>query len=217
VPSTSPRAQGVPHLKLQPRSAGRFRYAGGPRRRARSRHLDDHAVGPRHWGKPRGLPWWCSEAPEAFNGPDPVYVSLAPELTELMGKRNLRGPPLPWTNGYKREFRFRTGSASKESLGIGPRPEAAHRGSYLVSDRSTASLSSASSSSSDSYMHQLAWSSSGSAPHSGHGSSVTQWRASCFELFEPPMPPFFTSRSLVPGGCLCAASKHICRCPYKPT
>lgn len=40
----------------------------------------------RGWG-PGGhdLHWWCTGSPEAHNGPDPVYVSYRPELTELMG------------------------------------------------------------------------------------------------------------------------------------
>ncbi|WP_443077599.1 hypothetical protein [Streptomyces sp. SP17BM10] len=41
----------------------------------------------RGWG-PGGhdLHWWCTGSPEAHGGPDPVYVSYRPELTELMGK-----------------------------------------------------------------------------------------------------------------------------------
>lgn len=43
----------------------------------------------RHWG-PAGedFHWWCSEAPEAFTSKVPVYRSLEPELTQLMGKKN---------------------------------------------------------------------------------------------------------------------------------
>jgi len=40
----------------------------------------------RGWG-PGGhdLQWWCTGSPDAHVGPDPVYVSYRPELTELMG------------------------------------------------------------------------------------------------------------------------------------
>jgi hypothetical protein len=41
----------------------------------------------RGWG-PGGhdLSWWCTSSPEAHGGGEPVYVSYAPELTELMGQ-----------------------------------------------------------------------------------------------------------------------------------
>ena len=41
----------------------------------------------RHWG-PAGedFHWWCTEAPEAFSAPDAVYVSLADEITALVGE-----------------------------------------------------------------------------------------------------------------------------------
>lgn len=40
----------------------------------------------RHWG-PAGeeFHWWCTEAPEAFVGRQPVYLSNADELRELIG------------------------------------------------------------------------------------------------------------------------------------
>jgi hypothetical protein len=31
--------------------------------------------------------WWCTEAPEAFSGAEPVYRSMAPELRKMLGKR----------------------------------------------------------------------------------------------------------------------------------
>ncbi|MCU1492662.1 MAG: hypothetical protein JWO62_426 [Acidimicrobiaceae bacterium] len=42
----------------------------------------------RHWG-PAGeeFHWWCTEAPEAFTSAHAVYVSLADELIELVGRR----------------------------------------------------------------------------------------------------------------------------------
>ncbi|HVM64898.1 MAG TPA: hypothetical protein VMU14_08565 [Acidimicrobiales bacterium] len=40
----------------------------------------------RHWGEGGfEFHWWCTEAPEAFTGADPVYVSMADELEELVG------------------------------------------------------------------------------------------------------------------------------------
>jgi hypothetical protein len=84
------RRQGVPHLKLQPEVCWQV-----PVRREDLVDELGHVTSTvtqwdrRHWGEAgEDFHWWCSEAPEAFNGPDPVYVSLAPELTELMGKRN---------------------------------------------------------------------------------------------------------------------------------
>ncbi len=45
----------------------------------------------RHWGDGGDeFHWWCTEAPEAFTAPDPVYVSLAAELTALVGKEIYR-------------------------------------------------------------------------------------------------------------------------------
>jgi hypothetical protein len=84
------RRQGVPHLKLQPEVCWQV-----PVRREDLVDELGHVTSTitqwdrRHWGEAgEDFHWWCSEAPEAFEGPDPVYVSLAPELTELMGKRN---------------------------------------------------------------------------------------------------------------------------------
>lgn len=40
----------------------------------------------RHWG--RGgteFHWWCTEAPEAFRSPSPVFVSMRAELVEMVG------------------------------------------------------------------------------------------------------------------------------------
>ena len=42
----------------------------------------------RHWGDGgQEFHWWCTEAPEAFVGRDPVYRSMRDELIELVGKR----------------------------------------------------------------------------------------------------------------------------------
>jgi hypothetical protein len=40
----------------------------------------------RHWGEGgEEFHWWCTEAPEAFIGAEPVYVTLRDELVELVG------------------------------------------------------------------------------------------------------------------------------------
>ena len=39
-----------------------------------------------HWGAGGAeFHWWCTEAPEAFGGDEPVYVSMAGELAALVG------------------------------------------------------------------------------------------------------------------------------------
>ncbi len=41
----------------------------------------------RHWGGGgEEFHWWCTEAPEAFTGHDPVYVSMRNELTAMAGE-----------------------------------------------------------------------------------------------------------------------------------
>lgn len=43
------------------------------------------------WGEGgEDFAWWCTEAPEAFTGADPVYVSLAEELRLMLGKKLYR-------------------------------------------------------------------------------------------------------------------------------
>lgn len=45
----------------------------------------------RHWGAGGAeFFWWCTEAPEAFTGGAPVYLSLRDELVGLVGKRVYR-------------------------------------------------------------------------------------------------------------------------------
>jgi hypothetical protein len=42
----------------------------------------------RHWGEGGyEFHWWCTEAPEAFVGREPVYRTMREELVELVGKR----------------------------------------------------------------------------------------------------------------------------------
>ncbi len=41
----------------------------------------------KHWGEGGDeFHWWCTEAPEAFNGSRAVYETLRPELTAMVGK-----------------------------------------------------------------------------------------------------------------------------------
>jgi hypothetical protein len=45
----------------------------------------------RHWGAGgHEFHWWCTEAPEAFTSGEPVYVTMAQELAELVGPRIYR-------------------------------------------------------------------------------------------------------------------------------
>jgi hypothetical protein len=42
----------------------------------------------RHWGGGgEEFAWWCTEAPEAFIGHDPVYVSMRTELETMAGTK----------------------------------------------------------------------------------------------------------------------------------
>ncbi|HEY6426405.1 MAG TPA: hypothetical protein VIX84_04155, partial [Acidimicrobiales bacterium] len=42
----------------------------------------------RHWGAGgREFHWWCTEAPDAFVGSQPVYREMQAELTELVGAK----------------------------------------------------------------------------------------------------------------------------------
>ena len=45
----------------------------------------------RHWGAGgEEFAWWCTEAPEAFSGPSPVYDHMGAELQALAGKKVYR-------------------------------------------------------------------------------------------------------------------------------
>ena len=42
----------------------------------------------RGWGEGgQDLHWWCTSSPDAHTGGEPLYVSYAPELTELIGQK----------------------------------------------------------------------------------------------------------------------------------
>jgi hypothetical protein len=46
----------------------------------------------RHWGDGgQEFHWWCTEAPEAFTGAEPVYQSMAAELTAMVGPEVFEG------------------------------------------------------------------------------------------------------------------------------
>jgi hypothetical protein len=64
-----------------------------PVRREDTEAEDGHVVSTvrqwdrRHWGAGgREFHWWCTEAPEAFVGPDSVFVTMKDELVELVGQ-----------------------------------------------------------------------------------------------------------------------------------
>jgi hypothetical protein len=41
----------------------------------------------KHWGEGGAeFAWWCTEAPEAYVGTEPVWKSLRPELVEMCGE-----------------------------------------------------------------------------------------------------------------------------------
>jgi hypothetical protein len=103
----------------------------------------------RHWGAGGAeFAWWCTEAPDAFVGSEPVYLSLAAELSALVGEQP-----------YRMLCKYLAGAAAvTQRL---PHP-AVRRRTYQPG-----TLASPSSSSSSSARHQEACSSSGPAPHSG--------------------------------------------------
>jgi hypothetical protein len=78
---------GMPPLQMKPEVCWQL-----PIRREDFEQEDGHVTSTvtqwdrRHWG-PAGeeFAWWCTEAPEAFVGREPVYKSNAAELKELLG------------------------------------------------------------------------------------------------------------------------------------
>jgi len=80
--------RGVPPLQLKPDVCWQL-----PLRREDSVAANGHVTSSlgewrrRHWGEGGAeFSWWCTEAPEAFSGRDPVYVSLEDELTAMIGR-----------------------------------------------------------------------------------------------------------------------------------
>ena len=68
-----------------------------------------------HWGHGGSeFAWWCTEAPEAFGGPSPVWRAMSAELSAMVGaevfellagylrSRGTAGPPLPHPATWRR-------------------------------------------------------------------------------------------------------------------
>jgi hypothetical protein len=80
--------RGVPPLELKPDVCWQL-----PLRREDTVAADGHVTsslgewGRRHWGEGgKEFAWWCTEAPEAFSGRDPVYISLRDEIVAMAGQ-----------------------------------------------------------------------------------------------------------------------------------
>jgi len=135
----------------------------------------------RHWGKGGAeFHWWCTEAPEAFGGRQPVFVSLREELVGIVGPKvyALLAAELDRRRSAQRAPLPHPAAPQTVSVSLGrTRLRGARQGKVQVAvpDRDGSS-GSASSSNSSVARHQEAWSSSGSAPHSGQGSSTTSLR-----------------------------------------
>ncbi|MGA3353167.1 MAG: hypothetical protein ABSD85_08295 [Acidimicrobiales bacterium] len=80
--------RGVPPLELKPDVCWQL-----PLRREDTVATDGHVTSSlgewarRHWGEGgQEFAWWCTEAPEAFSGAEPVYVSLRDEIVAMAGQ-----------------------------------------------------------------------------------------------------------------------------------
>src|ERR1019366_1668738 len=80
--------RGVPPLELKPDVCWQL-----PLRREDTVGSDGHVTssvsewGRRHWGEGGAeFHWWCTEAPEAFSGREPVYRSLRDEIVAMAGR-----------------------------------------------------------------------------------------------------------------------------------
>ena len=63
----------------------------------------------RHWGDGGAeFHWWCTEAPEAFTGAEPVYESLAAELVAMVGRTTYARWSPTWKPGNPPGSRSRT-------------------------------------------------------------------------------------------------------------
>ena len=81
--------RGVPPLELKPDVCWQL-----PLRREDNVAPDGHVTstlgewGRRHWGEGGAeFHWWCTEAPEAFSGREPVYRSLRAEIVAMAGEQ----------------------------------------------------------------------------------------------------------------------------------
>jgi hypothetical protein len=82
-------AQNRSHVELKPDVCWQL-----PLRREDETSLDGHVTSVirqwdrRHWGGGgEEFHWWCTEAPEAFVGHEPVYVAMQAELEAMAGKK----------------------------------------------------------------------------------------------------------------------------------
>ncbi len=82
-------AQGRSHVELKPEVCWQL-----PLRREDETSPDGHVTSVirqwdrRHWGGGgEEFHWWCTEAPEAFVGHEPVYVSMRAELEAMAGTK----------------------------------------------------------------------------------------------------------------------------------
>jgi hypothetical protein len=80
--------RGVPPLELKPDVCWQL-----PLRREDTVGSDGHVTssvsewGRRHWGEGGAeFHWWCTEAPEAFSGREPVYRSMRDEIVAMAGE-----------------------------------------------------------------------------------------------------------------------------------
>jgi hypothetical protein len=81
-------ARGIPPMRLKPDVCWQL-----PLRREDSTDASGRVTSVvtqwdrRHWGEGgEEFHWWCTEAPEAFAGSEPVYVTMADELVGLVGQ-----------------------------------------------------------------------------------------------------------------------------------
>jgi hypothetical protein len=81
--------RGVPPLELKPDVCWQL-----PLRREDTVAADGHVTSSlgewrrRHWGEGgKEFAWWCTEAPEAFSGREPVYISLREEIVAMAGQQ----------------------------------------------------------------------------------------------------------------------------------
>jgi hypothetical protein len=81
--------RGVPPLELKPDVCWQL-----PLRREDTISSDGHVTSSlgewkrRHWGEGgKEFAWWCTEAPEAFGGRDPVYLSMRDEIVAMTGQQ----------------------------------------------------------------------------------------------------------------------------------
>ena len=167
-------AAGRPHYELKPDVCWQL-----PLRREDSSSEDGHVVSRisewdrRHWGAGgQEFHWWCTEAPEAFTGHEPVYVSMRLELIAMVGEdvydrlvayveAGRSRPVDPREAARRSSFPIRPSGAGNEDPQSGSGSSPSPAPGCPTSPRSALNSSSGT-------RHHEAWPSSGSAPHSAH-------------------------------------------------